>query len=116
MLASFSPLHLPRLEELDKADKEKNKDSVSDPENSAAKKIHVISLSGLPVNRSMVQAGLVLANTVAICYRATDFGLVSVMLLKDCQDYVDFDTGPPVKDEEVRIVSQDDEETTLPTN
>ena len=116
MLATFSPLHLPRLEELDKADKEKNKDSASDPENSAAKKIHVISLSGLPVNRSMVQAGLVLANTVAICYGATDFGLVSVMMLKDCQDYVDFDTGPPVKDEEVRIVSQDDEETTLPTN
>ena len=116
MLASFSPVHLPRLEELYKADKEKNKDSVSDPENSAAKKIHAISLGGLSVNRSMVQAGLVLANTVSICYAATDFGLVSVMILKDCQGYVDFDTGPPVKDEEVKIVSQDDEETTLPTN
>ena len=116
MLTSFSPVHLPRLEELDKADKEKNKDSVSDPENSAAKMIHAISLGGLPVNRSMVQAGLVLANTVFICYAATDFGLVSVMMLKDCQGYVDFDTGPPVKDVEVKIVSQDDEETTLPTN
>ena len=113
--AFFSPVYLPRLVELHKTDKEKNKD-VSDPETSSARKLHMIVLGGVPVNRSMVQAGLVLAHSVFVSYGATEFVLISALLVKDSQVYVDHDTGPPLKDVEVKIVSEDDEGTTLPTN
>ena len=111
------PMYLPRLVELDKADRERKiKDSMSGPGTPPARLFNKIFLGGLPVNRYMVQAGLTLANSVVISYGATDFGLVSGLKLDDSQGYVDYDTGPPLKDVEVRIVSQNDKEMPLPTN
>ena len=117
-VAAFSPIYLPRLVKLDKADKKRNEENVSDSENPSAKKLKMVVLGGVPANQSMVQAGLVLANSVSICYGATEFVLFSALVVQEDsgQAYVDHDTGPPLKDVEVRIVSQDDEDMTLPTN
>ena len=70
-MAAFFPIYLPRLVKLDKADKKRNEENVSDSENPSAKKLKMVVLGGVPANQCMVQAGLVLANSVSVCYGAT---------------------------------------------
>ncbi|KAK7104989.1 3-[(3aS,4S,7aS)-7a-methyl-1,5-dioxo-octahydro-1H-inden-4-yl]propanoyl:CoA ligase-like [Littorina saxatilis] len=73
-------------------------------------------LGGLPVTHSMVQSALSISQSALVMYVATDFGFVSGMVLRDWTDYVDHDTGPPLTNVQVKIVSQQDEDIQLPAD
>jgi acyl-CoA synthetase (AMP-forming)/AMP-acid ligase II len=81
-----------------------------------AHRLKYVLLGGLPVSQSMVKTCFAFAEAVAVFYGATDFDLVSSLTVTDWQNYVDHDTGPPLRGVRVKIVSQDDESVEVPVN
>ncbi|KAK7104985.1 2-succinylbenzoate--CoA ligase-like [Littorina saxatilis] len=119
----FSPKYLAQVAELanqrgdsQRAPSEAEFERSSD---SAARAKHTLGtfvLAGFPVTRPLVKAALAVSSSVAIMYAATDFGMLSGMVVQDWTDYVDHDTGPPLTNVQVKIVSQQDEDIQLPVD
>ncbi|XP_076464092.1 long-chain-fatty-acid--CoA ligase-like [Babylonia areolata] len=111
----ISPVYLPELSQL--ADTRNAKaNSKAESQMSQESKLNVLLLGGLPVTRPMVAAALSLTHSVIVGYGATDCSTVSKHIVTDSETFVDHDTGPPIEGVSMKIVSQDDEETTLPVN
>ncbi|KAK7104987.1 hypothetical protein V1264_019618 [Littorina saxatilis] len=79
-------------------------------------KLTKLLLGGQPVTRSMVKIALGLTNPVTVAYAGTEPSIVSALDVQDWTDYVDHDTGPPLTNVQVKIVSQQDEDIQLPAD
>lgn len=70
--------------------------------------IDTVVLEGQPVTSSMVKAIGVICHSVAISYGSTEFGLAATQRLTGNTTFEDYDAGLPLKNVQVKIVSERD--------
>ncbi|XP_076445944.1 putative acyl--CoA ligase YdaB [Babylonia areolata] len=111
--ARFSPAYMADVVRLALRDRQR---AGSDPDAPAVWKLTTILLTGVPVDRCMVQAGLCLAHNVCVLYGATDAGTVAANIVTDSGSFEDHDVGKPFSGIDVRIVNSRKEDEELAVN
>ncbi|XP_076461905.1 3-[(3aS,4S,7aS)-7a-methyl-1,5-dioxo-octahydro-1H-inden-4-yl]propanoyl:CoA ligase-like [Babylonia areolata] len=95
-IAILSPTYLPKLAEI--------ADMTCSPH-----QLDSMMLGGLPIQQSMVNKGLKMAQNICVSYGASDFGVVAAVVVPYKHTFTDHDSGQPFADVEVKIVSLKDE-------
>ncbi|XP_076443024.1 putative acyl-CoA synthetase YngI [Babylonia areolata] len=94
--AVFSPTHLLKMAQM--ADMA-----------SSLHRLDVLLLTGLPIQRFMIDKGLKMAHNLFIFYAGTEIGIACGMMVKESQTFTDHDSGQPLTDVQVKIVRAEDE-------
>ena len=79
-------------------------------------KLKTMILSGHPVTRTVLKTALQIAESACVEYGTTDTSLISALLVTDSENYTDYDCGPAHPGVEVKIVAEENEDSTLPPN